>query len=199
MPMKNWLNGEWNPLMHELLSASNLAEEGDLRRTVHRRDDASARSRYSEPQPHALGPDGVSPVARSLCAAGCRARHGGGMHRDLKRMASMEHDVVVVGGGIHGACAAWEAVRRGLRVALVDAGDFGNATSSNSLRTFHGGLALPAAARLQADARIDPRATRVAADRPRDREADALHSADVRLWIARPGCDGGGAASLTTS
>jgi glycerol-3-phosphate dehydrogenase len=62
------------------------------------------------------------------------------MHRDLKRMASTEHDVVVVGGGIHGACAAWEAVRRGLRVALVEAGDFGNATSSNSLRTFHGGL-----------------------------------------------------------
>lgn len=62
------------------------------------------------------------------------------MHRDLKRMASSDHDVVVVGGGIHGACAAWEAVRRGLRVALVEAGDFGGATSSNSLRTFHGGL-----------------------------------------------------------
>jgi asparagine synthase (glutamine-hydrolysing) len=28
MPMKNWLNGEWNPLMHELLSKSNLAWEG---------------------------------------------------------------------------------------------------------------------------------------------------------------------------
>ena len=62
------------------------------------------------------------------------------MHRDLKRMASLEHDVVVVGGGIHGACAAWEAARRGLRVALVEADDFGHATSSNSLRTFHGGL-----------------------------------------------------------
>ena len=62
------------------------------------------------------------------------------MHRDLKRMASVEHDIVVVGGGIHGACAAWEATRRGLRVALVEADDFGNATTSNSLRTFHGGL-----------------------------------------------------------
>ena len=62
------------------------------------------------------------------------------MHRDLKRMASVEHDVVVVGGGIHGACAAWEATRRGLRVALVEADDFGHATTSNSLRTFHGGL-----------------------------------------------------------
>ena len=28
MPMKNWLNGTWNPLMHELLSDSSLAEEG---------------------------------------------------------------------------------------------------------------------------------------------------------------------------
>lgn len=55
-------------------------------------------------------------------------------------MASAEHDVLVVGGGIHGACAAWEAVRRGLRVALVEADDFGHATSGNSLRTFHGGL-----------------------------------------------------------
>ena len=62
------------------------------------------------------------------------------MHRDLARMASVPHDVVVVGGGIHGACAAWEATRRGLRVALVEADDFGHATTSNSLRTFHGGL-----------------------------------------------------------
>jgi asparagine synthase (glutamine-hydrolysing) len=28
MPMKNWLNGAWNPLMHQLLSDSNLAAEG---------------------------------------------------------------------------------------------------------------------------------------------------------------------------
>jgi asparagine synthase (glutamine-hydrolysing) len=28
MPMKNWLNDAWNPLMHELLSAGNLARDG---------------------------------------------------------------------------------------------------------------------------------------------------------------------------
>ena len=55
-------------------------------------------------------------------------------------MASVMHDVVVVGGGIHGVCAAWEATRRGLKVALIEADDFGHATTSNSLRTFHGGL-----------------------------------------------------------
>ncbi|MEJ1960424.1 MAG: FAD-dependent oxidoreductase [Gammaproteobacteria bacterium] len=55
-------------------------------------------------------------------------------------MASGAYDVVIVGGGIHGVCAAWEATRRGLRVALVEAEDFGHATTSNSLRTFHGGL-----------------------------------------------------------
>jgi glycerol-3-phosphate dehydrogenase len=55
-------------------------------------------------------------------------------------MAGLAYDVVVVGGGIHGVCAAWEGTRRGLRVALVEAEDFGHATSSNSLRTFHGGL-----------------------------------------------------------
>ena len=62
------------------------------------------------------------------------------MHRDVVRMARTVHDVVVIGGGVHGACAAWEAARHGLRVALVEAVDFGHATSSNSLRTFHGGI-----------------------------------------------------------
>lgn len=62
------------------------------------------------------------------------------MRRDLVRLGSELHDVIVVGGGIHGACAAWEAARRGLKVALVEAGDFNQATSSNSLRTLHGGL-----------------------------------------------------------
>lgn len=62
------------------------------------------------------------------------------MRRDLTRLTSEPHDVLVVGGGIHGACAAWEAARRGLQVALIEAGDFNQGTSSNSLRTLHGGL-----------------------------------------------------------
>lgn len=62
------------------------------------------------------------------------------MQRDIGRLLREEFDVVVVGGGIYGACTAREAARCGLRVALVEAGDFGHATSSNSLRTLHGGL-----------------------------------------------------------
>jgi glycerol-3-phosphate dehydrogenase len=46
----------------------------------------------------------------------------------------------VVGGGITGAAAAWDGALRGLRVALVEAADFGGATSWNSLKTIHGGL-----------------------------------------------------------
>lgn len=62
------------------------------------------------------------------------------MLRNTQRLSAMTHDLIVVGGGIHGACTAWEAALRGLRVALIEAGDFGAATSSKSLRTLHGGL-----------------------------------------------------------
>ena len=41
-------------------------------------------------------------------------------------------DVVIVGGGITGAGAARDAAMRGLRVAIVEMGDWGGATSSKS-------------------------------------------------------------------
>ena len=62
------------------------------------------------------------------------------MHRDLRRLASGTHDLIVVGGGFHGACIAWDATLRGLQVALIERDDFGAATSANSLRIVHGGL-----------------------------------------------------------
>jgi glycerol-3-phosphate dehydrogenase len=62
------------------------------------------------------------------------------MQRDLRRLADTPFDLVVIGAGIYGALAAWDAARRGLTVALVDRGDFGGATSFNSLKTLHGGL-----------------------------------------------------------
>jgi glycerol-3-phosphate dehydrogenase len=62
------------------------------------------------------------------------------MRRDLPQLVDRTFDLLVVGAGIHGACIAWDASLRGLSVAIVDGGDFGAATSANSLRIVHGGL-----------------------------------------------------------
>ncbi|MFN7978912.1 MAG: FAD-dependent oxidoreductase [Vicinamibacterales bacterium] len=62
------------------------------------------------------------------------------MQRDLPGLADTTFDLVVVGAGIYGTLAAWEAARRGWRVALIDRGDLGGGTSFNSLKTLHGGL-----------------------------------------------------------
>lgn len=62
------------------------------------------------------------------------------MRRDISRLADTSFDLLVVGAGIYGACAAWDAALRGLSVAVVDQDDFGAATSANSLRIVHGGL-----------------------------------------------------------
>ena len=48
--------------------------------------------------------------------------------------------VLVVGGGIHGLFAAYDAAQRGLSVALVERADFGSGLSFNHQRTLHGGL-----------------------------------------------------------
>ena len=62
------------------------------------------------------------------------------MARALAALAGTEFDVVVVGGGITGAAAAWDAAQRGLSVALLERGDFGGATSAESLKVVHGGV-----------------------------------------------------------
>jgi glycerol-3-phosphate dehydrogenase len=58
----------------------------------------------------------------------------------IARARTDSADLVVIGGGIQGACVALEAARRGLRPLLVERGDFGAATSANSLRILHGGF-----------------------------------------------------------
>jgi len=60
--------------------------------------------------------------------------------RDFEALGDTTFDVLVVGGGIHGLATALDASARGLKVALVDAGDFAAATSFNHQRTAHGGL-----------------------------------------------------------
>src|SRR5215211_3002126 len=65
---------------------------------------------------------------------------GGHRERTLEDLGRGVFDVLVVGGGIVGGRVAFDAARLGLRVALVDAGDFGGATSGASARLVHGGL-----------------------------------------------------------
>src|SRR5688572_2892824 len=62
------------------------------------------------------------------------------MRRDIASLAAQSFDVVVIGAGIHGAWIALRAARSGLKTALIERGDFGAATSANSLKVLHGGL-----------------------------------------------------------
>src|SRR5882672_6779613 len=49
-------------------------------------------------------------------------------------------DLLVIGGGINGVGITRDAAMRGLRTALVEAGDLGSGTSSRSSKLIHGGL-----------------------------------------------------------
>lgn len=62
------------------------------------------------------------------------------MIRDIAKMAGTRYDVLVIGGGITGAFIAWDSALRGLKVALIDKGDFGAATSAATSKLIHGGL-----------------------------------------------------------
>ena len=50
-----------------------------------------------------------------------------------------EYDVIIVGGGCTGAGVALNTAAAGLRTLLVEAYDFGTATSSKSTKLLHGG------------------------------------------------------------
>jgi glycerol-3-phosphate dehydrogenase len=62
------------------------------------------------------------------------------MNRDLTLLTGTRFDVLILGGGIHGLAAAYDAAQRGLRTALIERGDFGGGSSFNHARTVHGGL-----------------------------------------------------------
>jgi len=62
------------------------------------------------------------------------------MVRNFSALESRVFDVLVIGGGIFGACAAWDATLRGLSVALVERTDFAAGVSANSYKFVHGGI-----------------------------------------------------------
>jgi glycerol-3-phosphate dehydrogenase len=62
------------------------------------------------------------------------------MKRDVPALQQTPFDVLILGGGITGAGVALDATLRGLRVALIDKGDFASGTSSVSSKLVHGGL-----------------------------------------------------------
>jgi glycerol-3-phosphate dehydrogenase len=62
------------------------------------------------------------------------------MQRDFSQLSKQTFDVLVCGGGIYGAWTAYDAALRGLKVAIVDKGDWACATSSASSKLIHGGL-----------------------------------------------------------
>ncbi|WP_420819157.1 FAD-dependent oxidoreductase [Nonomuraea lactucae] len=57
-----------------------------------------------------------------------------------EELSRSTYDLLVIGGGILGTSVTWMAAQAGLRVAMVDAGDFAGATSSASSKLVHGGL-----------------------------------------------------------
>jgi glycerol-3-phosphate dehydrogenase len=62
------------------------------------------------------------------------------MKRNLKELSNNIFDLLIIGGGISGVSACWDATLRGLSTALIDKGDFGEATSSASTKIIHGGI-----------------------------------------------------------
>lgn len=68
------------------------------------------------------------------------AHPGPGRAETRERLSKAGYDLLVIGGGILGTSVDWHSAHSGLRVAMVDAGDFAGATSSASSKLAHGGL-----------------------------------------------------------
>lgn len=60
--------------------------------------------------------------------------------KTIDNLEREEFDLIVIGGGITGGGIALDAASRGLKVALLEKGDFASGTSSKSTKLIHGGL-----------------------------------------------------------
>ena len=61
-------------------------------------------------------------------------------NENLEKLKAVHFDVFVIGAGASGAGVALDATLRGLKVALIDKGDFSCETSSKSTKLIHGGV-----------------------------------------------------------
>jgi glycerol-3-phosphate dehydrogenase len=59
---------------------------------------------------------------------------------EFKNIAGEQFDLCVIGGGATGSACALDAQLRGIRTALLEAGDFAGATSSAATKVIHGGV-----------------------------------------------------------
>ena len=61
-------------------------------------------------------------------------------NNNVEKLSESVFDVLIVGGGINGAVSAASLAARGVRVALIDRGDFAGGVSSNSSNLAWGGI-----------------------------------------------------------
>ena len=59
---------------------------------------------------------------------------------NIARLENEEFDVLIVGSGINGAVSAAALAARGIKVAMIDAGDFSGFTSQQSSNLVWGGI-----------------------------------------------------------
>lgn len=59
---------------------------------------------------------------------------------ELSKIAGKQFDLCLIGGGATGSACALDAQLRGISTVLLDAGDFGGATSSAATKIIHGGV-----------------------------------------------------------
>ena len=62
------------------------------------------------------------------------------MNESPLSISTQPYDLLVIGGGINGAAIANIAIDAGLKVILLEKGDFAGGTSSKSTKLVHGGL-----------------------------------------------------------
>lgn len=59
---------------------------------------------------------------------------------NVRKMKNTGYDLLVIGGGITGACIARDAALRGMKTACIEKNDWAFGTSSRSSKLIHGGL-----------------------------------------------------------